>query len=113
MTTNGDVLDWLLDGDPAIRWQVKRDLVGASASTVERERSRALDFFREVNAPRDARLTEAIDILRARRGADGRWSLENRYQGKTFFEMERVGQASRWNTLRALRVLEWWDARRH
>ena len=34
------------------------------------------------------------------------------YRGKTYFDMERVGAPSRWNTLRALRVLQWWDAGR-
>jgi hypothetical protein len=37
--------------------------------------------------------------------------LQNRYPGKTYFELERVGAPSRWNTLRALRVLKWWDLR--
>ncbi len=32
-----------------------------------------------------------------------------RYPGKTWFELEHVGEPSRWNTLRALRVLQWWD----
>ena len=72
---------------------------------------RALDFFYEANADRDPRLDEAIAIVRERRGPDGRWPLQNRHWGKTFFEMERVGQSSRWNTLRALRVLKWWDSR--
>jgi hypothetical protein len=35
--------------------------------------------------------------------------LQNRYDGRTYFELERVGAASRWNTLRALRVLKWWE----
>ena len=54
-----DVIGWLLEGDPAIRWQVLRDLVSAPAGDVAAE--------------------------------------------------EGVGTPSRWNTLRALRVLEWWD----
>jgi hypothetical protein len=70
---------------------------------------RALDYFQAVNAPYDERLSEAIEIVRGARRADGRWPLQNRYRGKTFFEMERVGAASRWNTLRALRVLKWWE----
>jgi hypothetical protein len=72
---------------------------------------RALDYFQTVNAPRDARLAEAIDIVRDARGDDGRWPLHNSYTGKTYFELERTGAPSRWNTLRALRVLKWWDAR--
>jgi hypothetical protein len=73
---------------------------------------RALDHFRSVDAPRDRRLAEAIDIVRQRRGEDGRWLLERAYRGKTYFEMERVGAPSRWNTLRALRVLRWWDRKK-
>jgi len=44
-----------------------------------------------------------------RRQDDGRWLLQNRYPGRTFFELENVGGPSRWNTLRALRVLRWWE----
>jgi hypothetical protein len=72
---------------------------------------RALDHFQAAGGPRDDRLTEAVAILRARQGNDGRWVLDNRYHGKTYFELERVGAPSRWNTLRALRVLKWWDGR--
>jgi hypothetical protein len=71
---------------------------------------RALDHFQAVNAPRDQRLSDAIEIVQNSRRADSRWILQNRYKGKTYFEMERLGAASRWNTLRALRVLKWWEA---
>lgn len=70
---------------------------------------RALDYFQAGNAPCDPRLAEAIDIVRSRRGIDGRWPLQHSYKGKTYFELERMGAPSRWNTLRALRVLRWWD----
>jgi hypothetical protein len=70
---------------------------------------RALDYFRAVDAPRDERLSDAIEILRQKRLPDGRWPLEHTYRGKTWFEMEKVGRPSRWNTLRALRVLRWWE----
>jgi hypothetical protein len=70
---------------------------------------RALDYFQAVNAPRDPRLGDAIDIVRKARCDDGRWPLQLAYKGKTYFELERVGAPSRWNTLRALRVLKWWD----
>ena len=73
---------------------------------------RALDHFQAVNAPRDPRLAEAIDIVRSKRREDGRWLLQQEYKGKTYFELERVGAPSRWNTLRALRVLKWWDGER-
>jgi hypothetical protein len=70
---------------------------------------RALDYFQAVNAPCDPRLAEAIDIVRNHQRKDGRWSLQNSYKGKTYFEVEHLGGPSRWNTLRALRVLKWWD----
>jgi hypothetical protein len=70
---------------------------------------RALDYFQAVDAFTDPRLAEAIEILRARRRDDGRWIHQHSYPGKTYFEMERRGAPSRWNTLRALRVLKWWD----
>jgi hypothetical protein len=73
---------------------------------------RALDYFRAVDAPRDDRLAEAIDIVRGSQRADGRWVLDQSYKGKTYFQLERVGAPSRWNTLRALRVLKWWDQAR-
>jgi hypothetical protein len=71
---------------------------------------RALDYFQAVKASRDPRLGEAIDLVRNSQGADGRWTLQHCYKGKTFFELERVGGPSRWNTLRALRVLKWWGS---
>ena len=70
---------------------------------------RALDHFQAVDAPRDPRLAEAVDIVCRRRRGDGRWSLEYAYKGKTYFQLERVGMPSRWNTLRARRVLKWWN----
>ncbi|HEY1767326.1 MAG TPA: hypothetical protein VGG26_06705 [Terracidiphilus sp.] len=60
---------------------------------------RALDYFQAVNAPYDERFVEAIDIVRSGRRADGRWVLQNRHRGKTYFELEQVGSASHWNTL--------------
>jgi hypothetical protein len=70
---------------------------------------RALDYFQSVDAPRDRRLTDALDMVHARRLSDGRWTLEGRYSGPVFFHLEPVGRPSRWNTLRALRVLQWWE----
>jgi hypothetical protein len=70
---------------------------------------RALDFFQSIQAERDNRFSDAIEIVLKKRKPDGTWHLQNRHPGKSYFEMEKVGQASRWNTLRALRVLEWWN----
>lgn len=71
---------------------------------------RALDHFQAVGAPRDRRMAEAIELVRNAQSAAGAWPLHHSYKGKTYFELERVGAPSRWNTLRALRVLRWWDA---
>ncbi|HEV3137037.1 MAG TPA: hypothetical protein VGZ26_04020 [Pirellulales bacterium] len=71
---------------------------------------RALDYFQAVDAPRDPRLADAIEIVESTRRDDRRWNLQHSYKGKTYFEMERLGAPSRWNTLRALRVLKWWNA---
>ena len=69
----------------------------------------ALDYFQACQMEKDERLSDAIELLVARRSQNGTWSLQNRHAGKTFFEMEEAGKPSRWNTLRALRVLEWWQ----
>jgi len=69
---------------------------------------RALDYFQSAGAPRDERLSDAVEVVLRTRQSDGRWMLQSRYPGKTWFEMERVGSFSRWNTLRALRILKWW-----
>ncbi len=70
---------------------------------------RALDHFQACGAAPDERLEDAIGLVLKRRRPDGRWLLQNPYKGRQFFEMERVREPSRWNTLRALRVLRWWD----
>jgi len=69
---------------------------------------RGLDYFVRAGAPRDSRMQDAVDLLIARRREDGLWPVQARHTGKAFFEMERIGGPSRWNTLRALRVLRWW-----
>lgn len=68
---------------------------------------RALDFFRECDFTYDPRMDEAPEILRKKRRKDGRWPLQNRHPGRTFFELEQPGSPSRWNTLRALQVIRW------
>jgi hypothetical protein len=69
----------------------------------------ALDYFQACGSGKDERLREAIDLVKSKRRKDGTWNLQNRHPGKTYFEMEQVGQPSRWNTLRAMRVLNWWN----
>ncbi|MEO8364389.1 MAG: hypothetical protein ABI570_08420 [Ilumatobacteraceae bacterium] len=71
---------------------------------------RALDYFRHSGAVPDSRMAEAIEVVRSKRQQDGRWLLDRIYPGRVHFELETgVGSPSRWNTLRALRVLDWWD----
>ncbi|GAB4371412.1 MAG: hypothetical protein Kow0042_14170 [Calditrichia bacterium] len=72
---------------------------------------RILDFFQECKIPYDPRMEDALEILRKKQLNDGTWPLQNRHAGKTWFEMETVGQPSSWNTLRALRVLKWFDGK--
>jgi hypothetical protein len=71
---------------------------------------RALEHLRRAGAAPDRRAAEAIDRVAAKRDPDGRWPLETRYAGRMPVEMDDgVGRPSRWNTLRALRVLNWWE----
>ncbi|NWF65653.1 MAG: hypothetical protein HXY38_15260 [Chloroflexi bacterium] len=66
---------------------------------------RALDYLRLVGQPDDSRLEDALAALLGKRRVDGTWPLQARHPGQTHFEMEQPGRSSRWNTLRALRVL--------
>ena len=70
---------------------------------------RALDYFRHSGAAPDARMSEAIEVVRSKRKPDGRWLLDRIHPGRVHFDLEAVGAPSRWNTLRGLRVLEWWE----
>jgi hypothetical protein len=72
---------------------------------------RGLDYLRSAGVAPDERVAEAIDIVAAKRDADGRWPLETRYPGSMPVEIdEGEGRPSRWNTLRALRVLDWYSS---
>ena len=68
---------------------------------------RGLEHFAAVGAGWDDRLADPMDVLRARRGRDGRWKAQNKHAGRVFFELEPARAPSRMNTLRALRVLRW------
>ncbi len=69
---------------------------------------RALDYFRTTGAEADERIAEAVELVAKKGVKNGRWALENSHQGPTHLEMEGPdGFPSRWNTLRALRVLRW------
>ena len=66
---------------------------------------RALDYFRLAGVGYDPRLQDALDVLVRKRRKDRRWPVQAKHPGQTHFDMERTGGPSRWNTLRAMRVL--------
>jgi hypothetical protein len=71
---------------------------------------RALDYFRAVGDRPDPRIDEATQVLRSKKQPDGTWLLENTHPGRVPFALEDGdGRPSRWNTLRALRVLRWYE----
>src|SRR5664279_3755377 len=71
---------------------------------------RALDYFRDAGDAPDPRLAEAVALLRSKRQPDGTWPLEHTHPGAVHFSLEDGdGHPSRWNTLRGLRVLNWYD----
>lgn len=70
---------------------------------------RGLEYLRRAGGEPDERAAEAIDLLLSKQDENGRWPLEVIYPGEMPIDLEeRVGQPSRWNTLRALRVLAWY-----
>jgi len=72
---------------------------------------RGLEYLRCASVVPDERVAEAIDLVRSKRDDDGRWPLETRYPGVMPVQIDDgEGQPSRWNTLRALRVLNWYSA---
>lgn len=74
---------------------------------------RGLEYLRRADVTPDERVDEAIDLVVSKRGADGRWPLESQYPGRMPVVLDQgEGQPSRWMTLRALRVLDWYSAGR-
>jgi hypothetical protein len=73
---------------------------------------RGLEYLRRAGATPDERVAEAIKLVESKRDGDGRWPLENQHPGTMAVEVdEGEGRPSRWNTLRALRVLDWYSDR--
>jgi hypothetical protein len=73
---------------------------------------RGLEYLRSAGVAPDERVAEAIDLVASKCDGDGRWLLDIRYPGVMPIELdEGEGRPSRWNTLRALRVLNWYSAR--
>ncbi|MBI9055202.1 MAG: hypothetical protein JEY96_15370 [Bacteroidales bacterium] len=66
---------------------------------------RVLDYFQKANVNYDDRMQDAVDVLISKRTKEGFWKLNANYPGQVHFNMEKAGGASRWNTLRAVRVL--------
>jgi len=68
---------------------------------------RGLEYLRDAEV-RDDRAAEAVGVVEGKRDDDGRWPLENIHEGESHFQMDDgEGKPSRWNTLRAMRVLDW------
>jgi hypothetical protein len=69
---------------------------------------RGLDYLRRAGVTPDERVVEAVRLVESKRDDDGRWALETRYPGTMLIDLdEGEGRPSRWNTLRALRVLRY------
>ncbi len=69
-----------------------------------------LDYLRRAGAAADERAAEAVELIAGQQRPDGRWPLGSPHAGAVHFDMEHGSErASRWNTLRALRVLEWYQ----
>jgi len=74
---------------------------------------RGLDYLRAAGVAPDERMAAAIELVVSKRDADGRWPLENPHPGRMHFAMDDgEGKPSPWNTLRAMRVLRWYQAPR-
>ena len=74
---------------------------------------RGLDYLRSAGVAPDERVAEALALVEQKRGEDGRWPLENTHAGEAWLTMDDGdGKPSRWNTLRAMRVLRWAATRR-
>ncbi|HLY14188.1 MAG TPA: hypothetical protein VKR24_07535, partial [Candidatus Limnocylindrales bacterium] len=67
-----------------------------------------LDYLRDAGVTPDERVAEAIGVVQGNQGADGRWPLQDVHEGASHLALDLgEGQPSRWNTLRAMRVLGW------
>jgi hypothetical protein len=74
---------------------------------------RGLEYLRSAGVTPDERMAEAIELVASKSDSEGRWPLETRHPGVMPVEIdEGEGRPSRWNTLRALRVLNWYSAGR-
>lgn len=67
---------------------------------------RALDYFQLAGLEYDERMKDALDLLIKKQRNDKKWPVQQKHVGNTHFDMETTGKPSRWNTLRALRVIK-------
>lgn len=74
---------------------------------------RALDYLAKRKIPYNVRMQDALDILISKRNKDGIWKVQAKHPGQVHFDMEQTGKPSRWNTLRALRVLNYYSKETH
>lgn len=72
---------------------------------------KAMDYFQLANVSYDNRMDEAIELIQKKRNKEGQWRPSSKHTGKTHFRMEPAREPSRWNTLRALRVLKFYKIR--
>jgi hypothetical protein len=70
---------------------------------------RALDYFQYSGSKWDKRMNPAIQVLLKKRNKNSTWNVQAKHPGKVHFQMEKAGKPSRWNTLRAIRVLKHFD----
>lgn len=71
---------------------------------------RCLDYFTSVQKPYDDRMEEALSLIMQKKRKNNRWPVQQKYAGQVHFVMEETGGDSRWNTLRALRVLKFYKS---
>lgn len=72
---------------------------------------RGLEYLRRAGIVPDERVAEAVELVASKRGDDGRWLLEHKHPGTMAIDLDELeGNPSRWNTVRALRVLKWYAA---
>jgi hypothetical protein len=73
---------------------------------------RGLDYLRSANVKPDERIAEAIGLVKEKQEPDGRWLLDEPHRDAIHNYLEDgAGKPSRWITLRALRVLDWYSAK--
>ncbi|MDY0235232.1 MAG: hypothetical protein RBR71_04360 [Gudongella sp.] len=69
---------------------------------------RSLSYFQQAKVPYDDRMEDALQLLLSKQRRDSRWPVQAKHAGKVHIDMEKTGTASRWNTLRAIKVLDYY-----